>query len=94
MSRKNTSSKSLRSGNRAIIYGGLGLAVLGAIGAGFYFVRPGRRMSGASSLDTLPANPTEDQFGNRGEDNLVEPLTLREDQILMRDRMNPYNGLY
>ena len=56
-------------------------------------LRPSRK-SGVSSLDTLPPNPPEDRFGNRGDENMVEPLTLREDQILMRDRMNPYDSLY
>jgi hypothetical protein len=93
MARKNTSDSRSLLKNRGLLLAG-GAAALGALGAGAYLYMRRGKPAGASSLDTIPANPEEDRFGNRGEDNLVEPLTLREDQINMRDRMNPYNGLY
>lgn len=89
MARKTTT----RFGKLSMIAGGVAAAsALGGIA--YMMMRSRRQPSGASSLDTLPPNPAEDRFGNRGEDNMVEPLTLREDQILMRDRMNPYDSLY
>jgi hypothetical protein len=94
MARKNTSSRRSDSGKRTLVYAGAAAAVAVMGGAAYYFLRSGRTMSGASSLDKIPSDPMEDRFGNRGDDNMVEPLSFREDQINMRDRMNPYNGLY